>query len=70
MSDKTIIAQIRLLPDNLKEEVMRFVENLKKNYTQKLPSSKSGKRQFGSAKGKYVLSKDFDEPLEDFKDYE
>jgi len=24
---------------------------------------------FGSAKGKYILTEDFDEPLEDFKEY-
>jgi len=32
-------------------------------------SKKSNKPQFGSAKGFYVMSDDFDEPLEDFKEY-
>jgi len=26
-------------------------------------------RKFGAAKGMFVISPDFDEPLEDFKDY-
>jgi len=32
-------------------------------------SNKTSQRVFGSAKGKYILSPDFDEPLEDFAEY-
>ena len=32
--------------------------------------AKKKKPKFGSAKGLIVISKDFDEPLEDFKDYQ
>jgi antitoxin (DNA-binding transcriptional repressor) of toxin-antitoxin stability system len=32
-------------------------------------ASSRGKRQFGSAKGLIHISDDFDEPLEDFKEY-
>jgi hypothetical protein len=38
--------------------------------SESLPALKTRKkRQFGSAKGLIVMSPDFDEPLEDFKDY-
>lgn len=34
-----------------------------------IPFAQGKKRQFGSARGQIVMSEDFDEPLEDFKDY-
>ena len=47
-------------------EVADFVAFLKKKTTTK-SSLKS--REFGFAKGKIILSDDFDAPLEDFKEY-
>ena len=32
-------------------------------------TKKKNKRVFGSAKGLIIMSEDFDEPLQDFKDY-
>lgn len=46
-------------------EVLDFVEHKKNAEIEKTTK----KRVFGFAKGKYVMSDDFDEPLEDFKDY-
>jgi prevent-host-death family protein len=34
-----------------------------------IPVSAPAKRQFGSAKGLITMSEDFDEPLEDFREY-
>ena len=67
MTDRSIIYQIKLLPENLKQEVMDFIGFLMTKYDIKQEAQKSP--VFGSAKGKYVLADDFDEPLEDFKDY-
>ena len=54
------------MPSDLKKEVSDFVAFLKKK-------SKKGKkikeRQFGYSKDFFKVSDDFDEPLEDFKDY-
>ena len=36
---------------------------------QKIEKSKPTMRKAGSAKGKYKLAPDFDQPLEDFKEY-
>jgi hypothetical protein len=33
------------------------------------PSPTNGKPVFGSAKGMFIMMPDFDEPLEDFKEY-
>jgi len=66
MSDFQLYSQISSLPADLKKEVSDFVAFLK----QKSQSKKKIKeRQFGYAKGFFKMSNDFDEPLEDFKDY-
>lgn len=68
MSSTILFEKINQLPDHLKVEVLDFVEFLEhKKATQFEKSSK--KRVFGSAKGKYIMSADFDEPLEELKDY-
>lgn len=67
MTDKLIINQLQDLPESLKKEVLDFIGYLVMKYSneyQKKPTPK-----FGSAKGKYILAADFDEPLEDFKEY-
>ncbi len=67
MTDKLILTQIELLPNNLKKEVLDFIGYLLMKYNKE--NKKKSAPKFGSAKGKYVLSPDFDEPLEDFKEY-
>jgi hypothetical protein len=66
MSNAELYSQISSLPSDLKKEVSDFVAFLKNK-------SKSGKkvkeRQFGYSKDFFKVSDDFDEPLEDFKEY-
>jgi hypothetical protein len=66
MTNIQLYAQISSLPSDLKKEVSDFVDFLKQK-------SKKGKkikeRQFGYSKGFFTMSDDFDEPLEDFKEY-
>ena len=69
MTDKSLILEIHQLPERLKQEVMHFIAFLKKENVSQPEEPKAGKRVFGCSKGKYQLSPDFDEPLEDFKDY-
>ena len=66
MTDSTLKLEINSLPIELRKEVEDFVAFLK-NKTKKKVTLKS--REFGFAKGKIILSSDFDEPLEDFKKY-
>lgn len=68
MTEKLIISQLYQLPENLKVEVLHYIEFLKNQYNEK-STNKIHTRKFGSAKGKYTLSPDFNAPLEDFKDY-
>ncbi|MBL1174572.1 type II toxin-antitoxin system VapB family antitoxin [Pantanalinema sp. GBBB05] len=71
--DTEILQTITQMPDPLKQEVLHYAKYLIKNYSE----SKSGekqlaqKRRAGILKGTFVLPlpDDFDEPLEDFKEY-
>jgi hypothetical protein len=66
MTNSSLKIEIDSLPISLRKEVADFVAFLKtKNKKNKVLKS----REFGYAKGKIELSKDFDEPLDLFKDY-
>lgn len=66
MSDAILYAHISALPENMKAEVADFVAFLEQKHKS---LRKIKERQFGGLKGMFVMSPDFDEPLEDFKDY-
>ncbi len=68
MTNTTLKFEINSLPKELRAEVADFVEFLKKK-SKSNSKPKLKEREFGFAKGKIILSPDFDEPLEDFKDY-
>jgi hypothetical protein len=54
------------LSDELKSEVEHFIDFLKSK-----SESKDSKKfpKFGSGKGMFIIKDDFDEPLDDFKEY-
>jgi hypothetical protein len=58
--------KLEALPKNLKQEVLDFIDFLLEKSTKR---KKKVIPQFGSAKGKIKMSADFDEPLNDLKDY-
>jgi hypothetical protein len=66
MSNIQLYSQISSLPADLKKEVSDFVAFLK---TKSKAEKKIKERQFGYSKDFFKVSDDFDEPLEDFKDY-
>jgi len=66
MTNTTLKLEINSLPIELRNEVALFVEFLKQK--SKTDSTKKV-REFGFAKGKIHLSEDFDDPIEDFKDF-
>lgn len=67
MSDTSLKWEINSLPKELRDEVANFVDFLKSKSTKK---TKLKEREFGFAKGKIKLAKDFDEPLDVFKQYQ
>jgi hypothetical protein len=62
----SLYTKLNSLPENLKKEVVDFLEFLvekdKKDKKRKSP-------KFGSYKGFFKMMPDFDEPLDDFKEY-
>ncbi len=66
MTDNQLYNEITSLPADLKKEVSDFVAFLK--YKSKAKNLLK-ERQFGYAEGFFKMTPDFDEPLEDFKDY-
>jgi Protein of unknown function (DUF2281) len=64
MTDAELYEQILSLPPNLKKEVSKFIASLKLR-----ANLKAKKRQFGCAKGLIEMRPDFDQPLEDFREY-
>lgn len=67
MSLLDLIAKIEKLPLEKQTEVEDFIDFLVSK-TQK-ESNPERKPVFGSFKGKIIMSEDFDEPLDDFKEY-
>jgi len=69
MTCLSLYTTIETLPPDLKEEAKDFIEYLLEKTKNKNATPKSKKPVFGSLKGKIHLSKDFDAPLDAFKDY-
>jgi len=66
MEHSDLYIKISALSGELKSEVNDFIDFLinkkKKSTPKKTP-------RFGCAKGQIIMAPDFDEPLDDFKDY-
>lgn len=63
-----IITKMNLLPESFQKEVLDFIEFLIQKY-----DLKTGEvpviPQFGCLKDTFQVAPDFDEPLDDFKEY-
>jgi len=66
MTDLRLYTELSALPPDLRKEVKNFIEFLKTKAQQQKTNKK---REFGAAKGFFKMHSDFDEPLEDFKEY-
>jgi uncharacterized protein DUF2281 len=70
MENVTLYSKLATLPEDLKSEVSDFIDFLlSKAVKEKQKNSLIHKPKFGSAKGMFKANADFDEPLDDFKDY-
>ena len=66
MKEVQLYNKISYLSSDLVSEVNDFVDFL---LAKKRKTNKKKQPQFGCAKGKIYMSPDFDEPLDDFKEY-
>jgi hypothetical protein len=69
MLQELIISKIALLPVYYQQEVLDFSEFLFYKVNQKEHFENHSRGGFGSRKGDYIMTDDFDEPLEDFKEF-
>lgn len=66
MTDFGLYKEFSALPTDLKKEVKEFIQLLKAKAKKQ---NRIKQRKFGSAKGFFTMHADFDEPLDDFKEY-
>lgn len=66
MDNLLLYSKLTSLPDNLKSEAGDFIDFLATKAKQEL---KKNKPRFGSGKDMFTMKPDFDQPLEDFKEY-
>lgn len=69
MLQELIISKIESLPDYYQQEVLDFSEFLLFKVKQKACFENHSRGGFGSRKGDYIMSENFDDPIEDFKEY-
>ena len=65
MTDAQLYKELSTLPDTLKQEVAKFIANLK----QKATIEKKKTRPLGLMRGKIVIHKNFDDLIPGFEEY-
>lgn len=69
-TDVTLIKKIIALPPSLKEDVLKYINYLLFSQGLEITQAKEKKTpKAGFSKVKFVMSADFDAPLDDFKAY-
>ena len=66
MNYSSLYIKLNTIPEKVRVEVIDFIEFLLSKNKKDL---KKNAPKFGSAKGKFKMSPDFDAPLDDFKEY-
>jgi hypothetical protein len=74
---KNIIHKLETLPESMVNEVEDFIDFLKAKHSKSFPKSKSEEKNiveepkslYGAAKGLFIIPKDFNDPLDDLKEY-
>lgn len=69
MENLAVLQKLEQLPDSLTNEAVDFIDFLITKYNTKINSTKKSRGGFGMSKGKYNMADDFDEPIEDFREY-
>lgn len=74
-TETKILEAISQMPETLKQEILHYAQYLIEKYSrnseeqEELEQPKQKRGGFGILKGKIWMSDDFDEPLEDMKEY-
>ena len=67
-NEQALITMIHKLPEDLKAEAVKLIEDLAKRKTEEIPK-KHPRRRAGSLPGVFVIKPGFDDLLEDFEAY-
>lgn len=67
LNDQKILEKLKNLPQPLKAELLHYMDTLINKHVAETETRKQP--QFGSARGFYKTSEDFDAPLADFQEY-
>jgi hypothetical protein len=68
MDDQLMFSRLSSLPEEMKIQAAEFINSLWAKAKKDKPEKKKTPK-FGSGKGMFTIMPDFDEPLEDFKEY-
>lgn len=66
MNNQIVLEKFQQLPEESRQQVVEFMDFLLQKTKKQSPQKKA---VFGSYKGVFKMSDDFNEPLKDFKDY-
>lgn len=66
MSESEVFLKFQSLPEDLKKQVVQFMDNL----LDSMPPKRKKKPVAGLAKDKIIIKDGFDDPIEDFKEYQ
>ncbi len=69
MDDLLLYTKLTRLPEYMQSEVSNFIDFLISKAQADNINTNNPKPKFGSGKGMFKMHPDFDEPLEDFKEY-
>jgi hypothetical protein len=70
MMSPELLNTLEKLPEPLQQEILHYAEFLAEKYSKTVPQTTTPNRQgFGSWQGQIIMAEDFDEPLEDLKEY-
>ncbi len=69
MENISLYNKLSSLPDQMKAEVGDFIEFLLSKAKKEKTVTDKPRPKFGSGKGMFITGPEFDEPLEDFKEY-
>ena len=69
MENISLYNKLSSLPEQMKAEVGDFIEFLLSKAKKDKTIADKPRPKFGSGKGMFIIGPEFDEPLEDFKEY-
>ncbi len=67
MDTVSFVQNFNLFPEEVKKQIIQFADSLMSKQEEEAPNRITPK--FGSDPGLFIISPDFDEPLEEFKEY-